>query len=121
MIVGLQQDIQISVAIQVAEFTLMDTLAVRGNGFFEIPFTIAVPDVYSGVVAGAGIAHLADEDVQVAVAVDVPDFTSMAVDDLAQRVPRAACALSIRRPPTRTTGSAHPYRRAKKPPRGARP
>jgi len=86
MIVGLQQDIQITVAIQVAELALMDALALRGNSFFEISFAIAVPDVYSGIVAGTGIAHLTDEDVQVAVAVDVPDFTGVSVDDLAQYV-----------------------------------
>ena len=86
MIVGLEQDIEISVTIQVTEFALMDALPMRGNGFFEIPFAIAVPDIYSGIVTGTGIAHFADEDVEVAVTVNIPDFTGMAVDDLAQHM-----------------------------------
>ena len=63
MTVGLHQNIQVSVAIQVAEFSFMDALAVRGDGLFEIPFAIAVPDVRPGVIAGSGIAHLTNEDV----------------------------------------------------------
>ncbi len=59
VVVGLDEDIQVAVSVEIAEPSLVNALAGGDDRFSEVAFSVAVPDEDSRLGCGAGLAHLA--------------------------------------------------------------
>ncbi len=64
----------------------MNTLALVDACLLEISFSVTVPDINFGLVPGTGIAHLADEDVEVTITIYISYFTGVSVNNVTELV-----------------------------------
>ena len=82
LVVGLGQDVEIAVAVQVGQPQLVIGEPLRDDLLAKMPAAVAVEDPGGGLGTPAGIAHLGREDVEVAVLIDVAERQAVAVHDV---------------------------------------
>lgn len=81
MVIRLNDNIEVAVSVQVGQAAFVGALPAVNYLLAKIAFAIAPPHHDSGVIPGAGGPHLADNDIEVAIQIDISHLARVPMAD----------------------------------------